>query len=420
MPRKLTKTWYNSFVDCAFPHSEAPKSYLYWAAFSLIGGILKNHVYFKDGLFTIYPNQYIILTGPPAIGKGTAINFAWSLVKDSKLAYPLANTISDRATPEGIIKVLANGWPIPPVVAAGGQLVTALREHTCTLFSAELRALLTSSDWMLDFLCQTWDQGKYEHTTKNQGVYKLDNLCTSLIGATVPDFVRSMEKDIDMTVAGGFSSRCLYIFEERKSKELPFAQPIQENQKSADLYGHLKEDLEYVAQNVRGEYTMSMDAKIKFSNFYPNISPQPDDSDAMANFKGRMKTHIFKLAMVMSAARKDDLVLDGLDMQNAIDLILGIQKRLDRVFRGVGNSRLAEATAKVLTTVEKHSMISKRELQRILCVRHITTDDLDKALWLLKEVGHIREIPNGKVVYYALPKNVVPIQGATGTGGKRP
>lgn len=414
MPRKLTKTWYNSFVDCTLGHTEAPRAYLEWAAFSVLGGILKNHVYFKDGLFTIYPNQYIILTGPPAIGKGTAINFAWKLVKDSKLTYPLANTISDRATPEGIIKVLSNGWPIPPVVAQGGQIVTALREHTCTLFSSELRVLISSSDWMLDFLCDSWDRNGYDYTTKTQGVYALKNLCTSLIGATVPDFIRGLEKDADMAVAGGFSSRCLYIFEDKKSKDLPFAQPIEANPQSKALYEKLGEDLQYIAANLRGEYTMNADAKIKWQNFYPSISPQPDDSDAMLNFKGRMKTHIFKTAMILAAGRKDSLVLEGIDIAVAISLITTIQKKLDRVFRGVGNSRLADATARVMTTIERHSMISRRELQKSLCVRHITPEDLDKALYLLVNIGHVSEIKNGPMTYYAPPKKQVPTPVAKG------
>lgn len=414
MPRKLTKTWYNSFVDATLPHTEAPKAYLEWAAFSVLGGILKNHVYFKDGLFTLYPNQYIILTGPPAIGKGTAINFAWKLVKDTSLAYPLANTISDRATPEGIIKVLDNGWPIPPTVATGGQLVTSLRERTCTLFSAELRSMLTSSDWMLDFLCQSWDQGTFEHTTKNQNCYKLKGLCTSLIGCTVPDFVRSMDKDIDMTVAGGFSSRCLYIFEDKKSKDLAFAQPLEKNVISADLYSKLKDDLEYIASTLRGEYTMNADARIAFSNFYPSIAPAPDDSDAMANFKGRMKAHIFKTAMILAAGRKDSLILEGADVRAAIQLILNIQKKLDRVFRGAGTSRLADGAAKVMLAVEKSGLITKRELQKVLW-RHLTPDDLDKVLMLLSNIGHLTTTTHGKASYFTIPQKPIP-----NPGGKRP
>ena len=407
MPRRLTKTWYNSFVDCTLPHCEAPRSFLEWSAFSVLGGVLKNHVYFKDGRYTLYPNQYIILTGPPAIGKGTAINYAWSLVKDGSKPFPLANTISDRVTAPRILQRIAEGWPIAPQVAVGGQIVTSLREHTCTLFSTELRVLVTASDWMLEFMCECWDRNAYDYDTKNMGSSIIKNMCTSLIGGTVPDYIRGMEKDVDASVAGGFSSRCLFIFEDKKSKDLPFAQPIEDNPKSLDLYNKLKEDLDYISRNMRGEYKMIPDAKIAFSNFYPSIAPEPADSDAMLNFKGRMKSHIFKTAMVLAAGRKDDLILEGVDMRVAIQLISNVQRKLDRVFRGAGNSRLAETSARVISCVEKTSMCSKRELLRTLA-RHVTPDDLDKTLWLLLEIGHLRLIQNGKSVYYALPKPITP------------
>ena len=407
MPRKLVQPWYKSFVEATFPHTEAPKNYLLWSAFSVLGGALKNHVYFKDGLFTLYPNQYIILTGPPSIGKGTAINYAWSLVKDGKAAYPLANTISDRVTAPRILQRIAEGWPLPPAVSTGGQVITSLREYTCTLFSTELRVLITASDWMLEFLCESWDRNSYDYDTKNQGSSIIKNMCTSLIGGTVPDYIRGMEKDVDSSVAGGFSSRCLFIFEDKKSKELPFAEPIEDNAKSFDLYQKLKEDLIYIAQNLRGQYKMNVDADIAFRNFYPSISPLPDDSDAMLNFKGRMKAHIIKIAMVLSAASKDDLVITGSNIKDAIFLIDSIRRQLDRVFRGMGSSRLADATGRVQLCIEKYSMVTRRELLRALH-RHIMPDDLDRVLMILESIGAVSIIKHGTTVYYAPPKTKVP------------
>jgi hypothetical protein len=102
MSRQLTRPWYNAFVDCCLPHTEAPKNYLFWSAISVLAGVLKNEVYFKDQLFTLYPNQFIILTGPPGIGKGTAINFAWKMTKT--LNGRLANVLTDKATIPEILR----------------------------------------------------------------------------------------------------------------------------------------------------------------------------------------------------------------------------------------------------------------------------------------------------------------------------
>jgi hypothetical protein len=399
MARRLSKPWYTSFVEATLPHTEAPKNYLFWSAISVLGGVLKNHVYFKDGLYTLYPNQFIILTGPPSIGKGTAINYAWSLVKESKLAYPLCNTISDRVTAPRILQRIAEGWPLPPTIAPGGQAVTSLREHTCTLFSTELRVLVTASDWMLEFLCESWDRNTYDYDTKNAGTNLIKNMCTSLIGGTVPDYLRGMERDVDASIAGGFSSRCLFIFEDKKSKEQAFSQPIEDNPSSYDLYQKLKEDLIYINVNLRGEFKLNADAKIAFSNFYPSISPLPDDSDAMLNFKGRMKAHIFKVAMVLSAATKDSLIITKEDIRGAIWLVSQIQKSLDRVFRGIGASQLAEPTSRVQVCIEKYGMITKRELLRNLHI-HMLPETLDRVLYLLEGIGIIQQVTYNRATYY--------------------
>ena len=89
-------------------------------------------------------------------------------------------------------------------------------------------------------------------------------------------------------------------------------------------------------------------------------------------------------------------------MKDAIFLISTIRKQLDRVFRGMGSSRLADATARVQLCIEKYSMVTRRELLRTLH-RHVMPDDLDRVLHLLEAIGHVRILKQGQTVYYAPP-----------------
>lgn len=398
MPRQLNVPWYSAFVECTLPHTECPKSFLYWSAFSVLGGVLKRNVYFKDGLYTIFPNQFIILTSPPGIGKGTAINFAWSLVKDDNIStYKLANTISDRVTAPRILQRIAEGWPSKPTII-NNQAVMATRDHSATIFSTELRVLVTASDWMLEFLCESWDRYSYDYDTKNMGSSIIKDMCTSLIGGTVPDYIRGMERDVDASVAGGFTSRCLFIFEDKKSKDLPFAQPIQNNKKSKDLYDKLRNDLRHIA-TLEGEVKLSTDAEIAFRNYYPTMSPQPDDSDAILNFKSRAKSHILKMCMVLCVARSDGLIVSGQDMKDSIFMISQVKHRLDRVFRGMGASQLAQPLALVQGAIEKYGLVTKVELIRALN-RHMTPETLDRVLYVLTTINFCSEQRVGNKVYF--------------------
>lgn len=405
MARQLRNPWFTEFVNCTLPHTEAPKNYLLWSAFSVLGGVLKNNIYVKEGLYTIYPNQFIILTGPPSIGKGTAISFAWKMIRERK-NYKLANVLSDRVTAEKILEYIAAGWALPPRVV-GGQALMVQKDHSCTLFAPELQSLVGASDWMLPFLCQGWDQSTYEYGTKNKGTITIKDMCVSLIGATVPDYVRGIEKDVDSSVAGGFTSRCIFVYADKKSKELPFAEPLENNSKDLDTYNQLLNDLEHIS-NLSGEYTLDADATITFRNFYSETSALPDDSDAIQHFKGRMKAHIYKLALILSAAKHDHPVIHGQEMKDAIWIIRQIKGQIERVFRGIGSSELAEPTARIQLCIEKYGMVSRKEL---LKVNHtnMTQETLDRVLYMLSEIGFCRSISQSGTVYYApITKTQIP------------
>jgi energy-coupling factor transporter ATP-binding protein EcfA2 len=380
--------------------------YLFWSALSVLSGVLKNEAYIKEGTYTLYPNQYIVLTGPPGIGKGTAINTAWRLVKNN--GHSIANILTDEITGPKLLEVIAGGWAATPKLI-NGQAIIATKEHTCTIIASELQSLLDSGEGMLVRFIKLWDQNEYEYRTKNQGSNLIKEMCVNVIGCTVPDYVRGMGGAYTSAVSGGFTARCIFVFEDKKSKELPDAIPLESDPKSKDLYDKLRNDLLHIAANVKGEYTKTDEARIIFSNFYPATTPFADDSDAMLNFKARMKVHIWKIAMLMSAARRDKMVIEGQDVRDAIYLVLSVKRQLDKVFRGAGSSDIAEVTAKVQSLMDRVGMVTKTELITALH-RHMDPGTLDRVLYVLETIGYctLRKI-NGKVYYIVVPKKVAGI-----------
>ena len=81
-PRKLSMNWISSYAAALDPITEAPSAYVIWSAISVISAVLKKKVWVRRGTYKVYPNQYIVLVGPPGVGKGTAIHPAHSFIKD--------------------------------------------------------------------------------------------------------------------------------------------------------------------------------------------------------------------------------------------------------------------------------------------------------------------------------------------------
>src|SRR6516164_4730374 len=151
--------FHEAMLSMVSKHTDAPDRFIAWSCFSVIGGIMKRKFYIKDGLFTLYPNQFIILVAPPGIGKGTSINFIWGLVRATAPNF-IANMISDRVTAPKIIERIAAGWKSAPIVV-GQQISQGSMDHSCTIFSTEFSMLMGASDQMLDFLCEAWDRNSY-------------------------------------------------------------------------------------------------------------------------------------------------------------------------------------------------------------------------------------------------------------------
>jgi len=408
-PRRLPTNWVSAFAAAYNPITEAPDAYVVWSAISVVSAVLKKKVWIRRGTYKIYPNQYIVLVGPPGVGKGTAIHPAHSYIKDFKPL--LSNYLSDRITAPKIIEKLANGFQTQSVV--NGVLQVGM-ESTAVLMATELSTFLGSSDWMTSFLCDTWDRNEFEYDTKNKGSSHIKDMCVSLIGACVPDFIRKINGNKSATEAinGGFTARTVFVFANEKSKKLAWPIPIEDTTGGKELVANLRHDLEQIAQ-VRGEFTFSKEAYYIWESFYQSIKADDSDSDVVRYFKSRQDVHVAKVAMCLSAASNDSLEIDRWCLQTAIALVQGVLNTLDITFRGVGESSLSEATAKIQTYIERKGMTSRQELIRDNH-RHATVEDLDRILNTLITCDVVRGFTQGGRQFYEyVTKKNQPIKGVT-------
>lgn len=393
MARKLAENWILSYAKGYAPYTESPSQFMIWAAISAVGAVLKNKVYFKHGTFTIYPNQYIILTADPGIGKGSAIHPVYKIVKE----LGLANIMSDRITAPRIIERLSTGFP-SQILPVNGQ-ITLQKDSTATIFSTELQTLLSSSDWMLSFLCDMWDRGEFFYDTKTQGSSNVvGGLCVSLIGACVPNYIRKINKDIMATINGGFTARALFVFADDVSQRIALPSDIEATQKGKTLIQNLKDDLAEIA-NLKGQVKFDTEAELLFIKTYNGIRILDDDSDVVRHFKRRMHVHIIKLALIFSASHRDDLIINKIDLINAITCIMDLLRNLDRAFRGVGESDLAEATAKVQDFIDKKGAVTYKEILTSLH-RHVTPENLARIMEVMYAIDYCTEkqIGNRKMI----------------------
>jgi Protein of unknown function (DUF3987) len=411
-PRKLKSSWIGTLTTAIDHISEAPRNYNMWAAISVVSSVLKNKVYIKYGTYTIYPNQYIVMVGPPGIGKGQSITFPYDIAKTAGLI----NIIPDRITAPKIIERMAQGTPGAAISTNGSISLTT--DGSALLYSSELPTLLSSSDWMMTFLCDAWDKKDYSYDTKNSGSAVVKNMCTSLIGACVPDYIRRLSKDATSAITSGFTARTIFAYAEEKSKSIPWPKSLEDTQQGRLLLQNLSDDLKHIS-TLQGSFSFTQAAIIMFEDFHKKFLKREDsDSDVVMNFKARMHVHVFKTAMAISCAERDDLVINDIDLHCAIVAVKSVLLNIDKAFRGVGESDLAEATNRVESFLEKRGMIGATRGDILGALhRHISPETLERILPLLVQIGFAKVFDiGGKIYFRAARKNPVVTANLNGKG----
>lgn len=381
MPRLLQKPWLDAYMEYV-ADTENPSSFNIWSGISALSSTLKRNVYIWYHSIKFFPNQYIILVGPPGLGKGSAIKPAAALAKEAGTV----NYLSDRITAEKIIEKLADGFTHPVIQTAGGNIIGALavKEHTACILAKELPVFLGSSDWMHTLLCSLWDENEFEHQTKNKGSRFIKDMCVSILGGCVPDYIRKLTKDTLAAVTGGFTARCIFVYATSKSQLISNGWGAPNGNKST-LEHELIEDLKHISR-VEGEVFLTDEAKTIWDTMYGNYGKAGDfESDALANFRSRVPSHVIKCALTLSISESDSLRITKEHITKAIDLIEDVCKNVDVTFRAVGESPLATAQDRVMRFIEERGQCSGREILKYNH-RHITQEQLDVILKILESI----------------------------------
>lgn len=355
MAKRLLDDWldaYQRFTE----NSESPMSFHLWGGVSAIAAALQRRVYIKWGHTTIYPNNYIVLVGPSGQSrKGEAINIARSMVENIKVAL-----IGEDNSMEAIIVEMKRA------VSSfqdkkNGRLVM---QCAISSFIEELSVFTGEQNTrFLAYLTNWYDsRTTWKRTTKNSGTDEITGVCLNILCATAPDWLPYILPR--EAIGGGFTSRCMFIVERGKSKIIPNPNTIATDER---LKAELRRDLE-VIHTLSGQFDWEPKALREYEDFYTQQEMETAKgnsamSDPMfSGYMARRAMHLFKLMMVLSISRSNDLVLLSRDFKRALKMILTAEKRMPQVFAGIGRARYAQETDMVLNFLAGRKSATKAEI----------------------------------------------------------
>lgn len=205
---------------------ESPEMFLrlswYWA----VATALERRVFFGDFSRAQFCNLYVLLIGPPAVGKGSAMREATKLVSHYLYTAPDGTAPLDPSTLERqrLFASLPDTASFELLVESLSKLTRVIKTSETSVYGfiaayfalEELSSLLrkNKSEDVAQFLLNMYDGYEYKYSTRHKGKFVIRNAALNFIAGTQIDFVRQAESA--GLLGQGLFSRFLICYQTEK------------------------------------------------------------------------------------------------------------------------------------------------------------------------------------------------------------
>lgn len=366
--RKLDD-WITSYLE--FTSNDEPReTFRKFVAISTIAACLRRKCSLNWEK-VIYPNLYIVLVGPPASRKNTAIEPAESLLRE------IGVRVSAQATTrEALIKDLGDANKL--IVPSEDALLTP-SDAAMTIISTEFTVFLGIKNLQLiGVLCDWYDcQQHWTYRTKNMGTDSIENVWVNLLAGTTPTALKdSLPRE---SIGMGLTSRVIFVCEENKAKPIYFTPNVDVYDEKLGKAVKLNPDQYNKWDYIRGDLVHDLNAvsmlqgtfipSMEYHSAYVEWRKSYEDSahfqgTLLENYANRAQTHVRKLSMIYSASRSDDMMLTLKDFNRAAEALNQIEKKMNLAFSGIGKSDIADITHDIMQLIAHRKVVTQRELQK--------------------------------------------------------
>jgi hypothetical protein len=365
--------------------SEAPDSFIIWAAISAISGATQRKIRISFDYYEYFTNMYILFVGPPGIvHKSTVIHEIRKMYWELNIP-----TTSESLTREELINQM---------ITRNNGLVAAM-----TAMPDELSDFLKKSGpEMAEFLTSIYNcPEKWEYSTRARGIETIEKAFLNVLGGTTPSWIADNFDQHFME--GGYAARTIFIheLEPRFTKYKPKVTP--EMRKVRKL---LLEDLAHIA-SLEGEFEWEPEADVFMEHWYNNENPKDRRAAdyKLKHYFGRKNLHVHKLAMVLQLEKSDELIITKKNLEQSLLLLRSIETSMAHTFSAVGRNVYASDLERIHAEIQEAGA-SGLPMSAIMGKNYsalpgIAFEEQLKMLRIMKKIR--RELKDGEEWFYPIP-----------------
>ena len=384
---RLLSDWLDGYMYYC-NNTEPPDLFKMWSGIFAVSACLKRKCFLPWGMFTTYPNLFIVLVGPPSLGKGVSMKPAGDMLTEIGIYLS-----ADAGSKEALTRSLRRRASDSEVLEDG-----QVKMHSSmSIFSTEFCVFLGYKNLeLMGYLCEWYDcRDKFEFDAKDKTkADTVTNVWVNMLAGTTPQMIELYMPT--ETTGLGLSSRIIFVSENQSSKicPIPYLTEEQEN-----IRVKLVHDLEQI-HLMKGPFSYTKSFVDKWIDWYTNnkLNP-PFKDDKLSGYNGRRHIHVLKLSQVMCASESDHMEITGQHLERSIDLLEQTERKMPNVFASMGKNQLAPFVHRALAIViQNGGEITYKELFSRL-QNDVNRDDFDKVIKSLEGSGTCTTIhSSGKII----------------------
>lgn len=306
-------------------HTPSPERFRKWAAIHAIGASAERRVWSSINGMKLHPNLYLMLVGPPGVGKSIAINPVSELLRKSQTV----NIAPTDMTKQGLLDML--------ITCGKGAIIagTPFDYHFMSICISELSNFMSQYDGALAglltdlFDCPPILEEKKRGVPGGSKVIPYPGLsfimgtATQNLGATITDEMWG----------SGFMARVILIYSDHLIRpgdaKSMFSVPV----KSESLAAEIDATLRRIGE-LKGEMIWDFGAQQNLWEFWTKEEDTAPIHNRLAHYTTRRWMHVGKLCMIAALAEERMVILPQ-DFQVAKAWLLDAESQMSEVFKGM-------------------------------------------------------------------------------------
>lgn len=389
-----------AFIKYSDPFNASPK-FIEWGAVWMLGTTAGRAVGTKLRGQQTAPNLFVLLVAGPGSGKSQTVK----AVKSVLLPATGLSFIPASVTRAGLQDYMQDN--LKTRLAPDG---TQIPSHECVALSDEMQGILPEHDiGHLTLYNELYDiQSVYKARTRSHGEINLQSPYCSIITGAQPAYLATTLPE--QAWGMGFMSRSILVFDVPRERTSAF--------EHADVDYELKSKIIHDLKQVKalhGWFKWTKAARALYEEWWVKHGgpPVPSNKRLAMGYNARRDLHFFKLAMIFSLSRSNELIVDLDDARRAITLLTGTESRMRHIFNEMAATGVSAAYGDVIDAVRMRAAdggaMPESELVHMLMDRYqptqvkvlieqlLTSGVLKEAPSKIQAVGFRNFLPGEKV-----------------------